>query len=768
MVKTVVVRKRNILLYSAIMLVFAVVAAIIRTCLLPHAADEYITYAQAARMISYAQADDCDAFVLDTEWYRPYMEYVNMNEYMYAADPNAYVQYKDVSRLADRLNAGDDCLSEAGIDSCKAIEQDSRPIKKDVFIKCFNELCRYFKYGNEIEYKELSVAGLPEDTSKDEWKVYTTQGGYIYDGIIIAPYVDTTIKVITRKDRLLYVVDKVSDNVQYKNVLLKAYENGYVTVNVYGIIKKYKASSVEGLVNDSLADININKGRLKEINIKSDVISGKVLSVGDGYIEIEGYGKVPVDENFMIYDITGEQKVSGCESIIVGYSLEDYVVAKGRICGAVKGRRLVQTNIRVILKTTGYKQLFHEQVELVSDSTIHMLCNGEVTDINPGSCITIDKNDERLQAGRIKLYVDAGCIRINSIKRAQGNPEYEGAIELVLYPDGIAVINEIDIEEYLKYVVPSEMPVAFGLNALKCQAVCARSYAYTQLLNNYYNEYGAHVDDSVSFQVYNNTERNQTSDEAVEQTRGKAVYYKDELVKTYYYSTSCGYSTDVCVWGSDDQAYPMYGERHIGSSDSGIDMKTEEGFEAYITSVNEDDYDSSFPLYRWNTTIDINTLTKNINSRLSHAVNKGSLYIYADGQLVRGKVKDVGNIQKLEVIERGCGGAARSIRITGSTAECVITGENTIRTVLGAYGENINTLSGEAHYDILPSAFIMLKAIYDSTGKEITAYRIIGGGYGHGIGMSQNAVRKMSETMDYQDILKFFYKDIEIKNVLSL
>ena len=131
-------------------------------------------------------------------------------------------------------------------------------------------------------------------------------------------------------------------------------------------------------------------------------------------------------------------------------------------------------------------------------------------------------------------------------------------------------------------------------------------------------------------------------------------------------------------------------------------------------------------------------------------------------------MKDVGNIQKLEVIERGCGGAARSIRITGSTAECVITGENTIRTVLGAYGENINTLSGEAHYDILPSAFIMLKAIYDSTGKEITAYRIIGGGYGHGIGMSQNAVRKMSETMDYQDILKFFYKDIEIKNVLSL
>lgn len=65
------------------------------------------------------------------------------------------------------------------------------------------------------------------------------------------------------------------------------------------------------------------------------------------------------------------------------------------------------------------------------------------------------------------------------------------------------------------------MPVSFGVNALKCQAVCARSYAYTQLVNNYYSQYGAHVDDSVTFQVYNNTERNEAADTAVEETREK-------------------------------------------------------------------------------------------------------------------------------------------------------------------------------------------------------------------------------------------------------
>ena len=79
--------------------------------------------------------------------------------------------------------------------------------------------------------------------------------------------------------------------------------------------------------------------------------------------------------------------------------------------------------------------------------------------------------------------------------------------------------------------------------------MCARSYAYTQLTNNYYSEYGAHIDDSVSFQVYNNTYDSAEADEAVIATAGMVAVYNCELVKTYYYSTSCGYTADVCAWG---------------------------------------------------------------------------------------------------------------------------------------------------------------------------------------------------------------------------
>lgn len=67
-----------------------------------------------------------------------------------------------------------------------------------------------------------------------------------------------------------------------------------------------------------------------------------------------------------------------------------------------------------------------------------------------GESFDIDSNDERLATGRIVLSTDDGSITINSIKRSQGNPSYKGNVELALYDEGIAVINEIDIEDYLK------------------------------------------------------------------------------------------------------------------------------------------------------------------------------------------------------------------------------------------------------------------------------------------------------------------------------
>ena len=149
-------------------------------------------------------------------------------------------------------------------------------------------------------------------------------------------------------------------------------------------------------------------------------------------------------------------------------------------------------------------------------------------------------------------YFASGAIRISprqpgekltvtTLTRGYGVPSYDGIIELVAN-GGVAVINEIPFEEYLYGVVPSEMPASYEMEALKCQAVCARSYAYHQMQEMAYSQYQAQVDDSTAFQVYGNSEIQPSVIQAVDETAGQKLWYQGQVAAAYYYSTSCGMS----------------------------------------------------------------------------------------------------------------------------------------------------------------------------------------------------------------------------------
>lgn len=87
--------------------------------------------------------------------------------------------------------------------------------------------------------------------------------------------------------------------------------------------------------------------------------------------------------------------------------------------------------------------------------------------------------------------------------------------------NGYTLVNSLPLERYLQDVVPSEMPASYEPEALKAQAVCARSYACIQLLRGDLAEYGAHIDDSTAYQVYNRVTDVKAAREAVIATQGK-------------------------------------------------------------------------------------------------------------------------------------------------------------------------------------------------------------------------------------------------------
>ena len=118
-------------------------------------------------------------------------------------------------------------------------------------------------------------------------------------------------------------------------------------------------------------------------------------------------------------------------------------------------------------------------------------------------------------------------------------------------------MNELGMEDYLCGVVPGEMPASFAPEALKAQAVCARTYAALQVLGTAYEMYHADVDDTTDCQVYLPENANAAATEAVYATSGQILTWQGMIASVYYFSTSCGYTTGLEVW--QQEALPYLG-----------------------------------------------------------------------------------------------------------------------------------------------------------------------------------------------------------------
>ena len=529
----------------------------------------------------------------------------------------------------------------------------------------------------------------------------------------------------------------------YKNVYVTNIEDNMITANMYGNIKKFNSGKIAEDVTGCLCDITVENGKIVGVNTKTDVVSGKVLSVSQDSVEIEGYGSVKLDEDFIMYE-KENSLISNYSSIIVGYALQDFIVADGEVCGAIKNKPLQADNIRVIIKTSGFRDIFFNEAVFCADSGMIVETGEESYETAPGETVVFNPDTEDFNEGRIKLIPKSGEIQFQSVNRGIGTPSYGGTIEVSLYDEGIVVVNEVGIEDYLKKVVPSEMPSGFNLEALKCQAVCARSYAYTELSNNYYSAYGAHIDDSIQFQVYNNSQRAESTDTAVDETAGQVLSYNGEVVKTYYYSTSCGSTTDVTLWGNTTENYPYFVAECVGGVDRGLTLTVESEFNTFIKGENEADYDYDCTLYRWSMEESVKEISEGF---------------------ARSTGKNVGNITDIEVLKRVNGGAAVKVKVTGDKGETVIDSESAIRAAFGNANVDMNTKSGTTRYANLPSTFCVFEKVTE--GKKLTGFKITGGGYGHGIGMSQNAANKMAESMTYAQILEFFYRGTTLTLISS-
>lgn len=309
----------------------------------------------------------------------------------------------------------------------------------------------------------------------------------------------------------------------------------------------------------------------------------------------------------------------------------------------------------------------------------------------------------------------------------------------------MGVVNQVSLEEYLCRVVPGEMPSSYGLEALKVQAVCARSYAWCQMQGYGVPALQAHVDDSTNFQVYNNQGSHEKTSQAVLDTAGQVLTYQGNAITAYYYSTSCGTTTDTDIWQSDPSAYPYCPAACLNAGRDTPDLTEEAAFRNFLDTYT-DSFDREDGFYRWEITLGKEALTQSING-----------YLESHG------MASIGEAAVLEVTSRGSGGIIRELTVTGSNGRAVLERQGAVREALGSDGMEIVQHTGTVveGWTMIPSAFFYLERLEEN--GSFTGYRLHGGGYGHGVGMSQSGAGGMAEAgYTHDQILAYFYPGTEL------
>lgn len=736
------------------------VIALVMIILLAEPDEDGVTRAAAfkAAALSTATVEECRLesrsrsefpAASQNQWYVKYMDVLYHRGWIdkdmtpaTEASAEGLLTYREADWLAGQVS--ETLKEQVGLSD----KNKDRPYPPDEWWRLYEELCRELQVwqDDKVRRETLVVYGTFEDVEDGTpWRAYTSQGNRGFEGLGLGSCRDQEIQVLVSGSEILQVTDKISKSVVYKNIWLMEAGENELTAYVGSLARKLPVKSKIKAPQEmaaQVADLYVTDGEVKKVVLKKERVSGKVLEIRDDEIEIEGYGRLAIGEDFNVYRLYGEFRRQNLSSVVVGSDVQEFVVADGQLCAALTMRPFDAETIRVLVMDTGFQSIFHETVTLEFLSPGVMTIGDREETFQPGDTVTFRSGDEKLAKDRvvIKPTDESAGIRVTAIKRGDQIPAYPGHMEIKQESEGLVLVNEVYLEEYLKRVVPSEMPASYEKEALKAQAVCARTYAWRQIMANGYKNYGAHVDDSTKYQVYNNVATSASTDTAVNETYGKLITYEGKVAEIYYFSTSCGHTTDGTIWGASQSDYPYLRGIAVKEGGGTMDLTNEETFSQFIKSCPEG-YESEFGMYRWTARI--------------------------TGGQIQKKVTGIGTIVDLTMKERSTGGIGKVLWVKGTAGSKEITGEGQIRAMLGNTDAEIRQQNGNilTGWDSLPSAFISIEK-EEGESEEDVCFTIYGGGYGHGVGMSQNGAQAMAKAgKSYKQILELFYDGTEVAEI---
>ncbi|MDD3050675.1 MAG: SpoIID/LytB domain-containing protein [Candidatus Cloacimonetes bacterium] len=347
----------------------------------------------------------------------------------------------------------------------------------------------------------------------------------------------------------------------------------------------------------------------------------------------------------------------------------------------------------------------------------------------------LEKNINVISRRNIKIFEGQICLTQNSTKQYLDLPvevvsaspitisitgfNYTGSLFISIENEKMELINRLDFEEYLCGVVPNEIGTNSPEEAMKAQAVAARTIAVSNLLSRKHPHSHYDLCASTHCQVYKGLyNQNSITKKSVRETSGEILLFNNKPAVAVYHSCCGGRTEDSSiVWGGSK--IPYLTSKTDAKRDFISPLNTNSKAENWIKSnksVNcKDNKESSSwekKAYSWTKTIQ----TKDIEEKLS-----------------------IKGLKNITIQERGNSGRVIKMTVKHSRGTLTLTGEYKIRSSLGN----------------LPSGLFYIKSKHP--------FQIVGKGSGHGVGMCQTgAINLAREKQNYKKILNHYYEGCNI------
>ncbi len=322
-----------------------------------------------------------------------------------------------------------------------------------------------------------------------------------------------------------------------------------------------------------------------------------------------------------------------------------------------------------------------------------------------------------------------------------GTEIYLGNINFSIYDGSIRVVNDVNMEQYLYGVVPYEMSNSFPEEALKVQAVCARSYALEKRISNWDSKSQNYdILDTSAHQVYHGYNEDHTrAMGAVDDTEGMGLTYKGDLAQTYYSASNGGQTIASGVRWTTHIPYLI-------TKDDPYDLRNDSSLEelSFIPAT----YNSSTVKLMDDFVHDkiedaMRTATKDSKAVITGITNVVPSDAYDEG------VRDYKNF-KVTLNAKLSDGTSQKLTVTIGFSSLYYNSSSNPNGVFDVeYG-------------------LRMQGVEEATVSGQSGWYLTNRGWGHGVGMSQRGAQQMAEEgFKYTEILDFYYPGTELDKIMG-